>query len=105
MAKVNTTARHAAVYPSHLESSPVDATKDRLAGANRDGVTPPSKARYRVYLTGRGIEAGSVEEIVAAGDEDAMAAARALVEAHPVGHCSGFTLVAPKARVVATWRR
>jgi 3-mercaptopyruvate sulfurtransferase SseA len=94
MAKVNTTARHAAVYPSHLESTPVGATKNR-----------PSNARYRVYLTARGVEAGSAEEIVAAGDQEAMAAARALVEARPVGHCDGFTLIGPMARVIATWQR
>jgi hypothetical protein len=34
-----------------------------------------------------------------------MAAARALVEAHPVGHCSGFTLIGPEARAIATWQR
>jgi cysteine synthase len=105
MAKVSTTARHAAVYPSHLESSPLNTTKSRPAAAHGDGGTLPSKARYRVYLVGRGIGAESVAEIVAVSDQEAMAAARALVEAHPVGHCSGFTLIGPEARAIATWQR
>jgi hypothetical protein len=106
MAKTYASAKHAAVYPSHLQSPAVEAARKPFAAAPaNDASTPQSKVRYRVYLIGRGIEVGSVEEIVARGDEDAMAAARALVETHPAGHWSGFTLIGPMARVVSTWRR
>lgn len=104
MAKTHASAKHVAVYPNHLQSPAVQAAKKPLA-PKHDASTAPSKARYRIYLVGRGIEVGGVEEIVAGGDEDAVAAARALVETHPGGHWSGFTLIGPMARVVATWRR
>jgi hypothetical protein len=105
MGQARATATHAAVYPSHLESPrPAVAAKEAAPRVSETG-DAGSGTRYRVYLIGRGIEIGGVEELVAGGDQDAIAAAHRLIEAPPNSRWSGFTLIGPMARIVTTWRR
>ncbi len=105
MGQARATARHTAVYPSHLESPrPAVAAKEAAPRVPETG-NAPSGTRYRVYLIGRGIEIGGVEELVAGGDQDAIAAAHQMIAAPSNSRWSGFTLIGPMARIVTTWHR